>query len=99
MIGLKKLLNNKLVYYAILALSALNVVGYLCARSYECLAIFAGSYYVCCQFQKNKVLCLMAALLVANVIFGCGQVREAFKEGACPADCTAGCDDQDQCLE
>ena len=78
----KKLLNNKLVFYAVAALAVVNVAGYATTRSYPCLGAFAVSALVVNHFLKNKVLALLGGLFVANFFYGCGRVHESFKTGA-----------------
>ena len=77
----KKLLNNKLVFYAVAALAVVNVAGYATTRSYPCLGAFAVSALVVNHFLKNKVLALLGGLFVANFFYGCGRVHESFKTG------------------
>jgi hypothetical protein len=70
---LEKLLNNKNVLYLVVALAVLCSLGYLCVSSYECLAVFAVVYFICCNYVKNKVICIVAALFVSNFLFGCSM--------------------------
>ena len=77
----KKLLNNKLVFYAVAALAVVNVAGYATTRSYTCLGAFAVAALVVNHFLKNKVLALLGGLFVANFFYGCGRVHESFKTG------------------
>tara|TARA_Y100000814_G_scaffold266441_1_gene220291 strand:- start:94 stop:627 length:534 start_codon:yes stop_codon:yes gene_type:complete len=77
----KKLLNNKLVFYAVAALAVVNVAGYATTRSYTCLGAFAVSALVVNHFLKHKVLALLGGLFVANFFYGCGRVHESFTEG------------------
>lgn len=66
-----KLLNSKNVLYLTIGLAVLCSLGYLCVSSYECLAVFVISYFVCCNYIKNKVICLLISLFLANFVFGC----------------------------
>ena len=68
---LEKLLNNKNVLYLVVALAVLCSLGYLCVASYECLAVFIVSYFITCNYIKNKVLCIGISLFVSNFLFGC----------------------------
>ena len=74
----QKLLNNKLVFYAVAALAVVNVAGYATTRSYPCLGAFAVSALVVNHFLKNKVLAL-GGLFVANFFYGCGRVHESME--------------------
>ena len=81
--------NNKYVRYALIALAAINVLGYMSVKSYECLALFGLSAYSAHCYCKNMAFALLIGLFVANFIFGCGRVSEGFREGA-------GKDDDDE---
>ena len=48
----------------------------------ECLGVFALTALVCQQYNKNMTVCLLAAIFAANVVFGCGRIKENFTEGA-----------------
>lgn len=71
--------KNKYVKYAVMALAALNVLGYLSVRSYECLALFGLSAYSANCYCKNVTCALLAGLFVANFVFGCSRVAEGMK--------------------
>ena len=79
---LQNVLKNKYVLYAVSALAVLNVLGYLSIGSMECLGVFALTALVCQQYNKNMTVCLLAAIFAANVVFGCGRIKENFTEGA-----------------
>lgn len=78
---LQNVLKNKYVLYAVSALAVLNVLGYLSIGSMECLGVFALTALVCQQYNKNMTVCLLAAIFAANVVFGCGRIKENFVEG------------------
>ena len=78
---LQNVLKNKYVLYAVSALAVLNVLGYLSIGSMECLGVFALTALVCQQYNKNMTVCLLAAIFAANVVFGCGRIKENFTEG------------------
>ena len=80
-------LNNKVLFYALAVLAGLNVVGYLSVRAYECLALFVLTAYSAQCYCKNKSASILAALFVANFVFGCGRVKEGFQEGADKKEC------------
>jgi len=75
---LQNVLKNKYVLYAVSALAVLNVLGYLSIGSMECLGVFALTALVCQQYNKNMTVCLLAAIFAANVVFGCGRIKENF---------------------
>ena len=72
------ILKNKYVCYALMALAALNVIGYLTVKAWECLALFLLTAYSAHCYCGNKSCAILAALFVANFVFGCGRVKEGF---------------------
>jgi hypothetical protein len=74
------ILKNKYVCYALMALAALNVIGYLTVKAWECLALFVLAGYSAHCYCKDKSCAILAALFVANFVFGCGRVKEGFEE-------------------
>ena len=96
-LSLQGVLNNKYVLYVVAALAVVNVVGYLSIGSMECLGVFAITALVCQQYCKNMTMCLLGALFVANVVFGCGRIKENF-EGMVNSDpgSQEGMDDDDE---
>jgi hypothetical protein len=79
---LEKALKSKALYYVALVLMVVNVLGYVSVGSVECIIVFAVTYYLSNSYTKNQSLDILVGLFVANVIFGCGRVREGFEEGA-----------------
>ena len=74
------LLKNKYVCYALMALAALNVIGYVTVKAWECLALFSLAGYSAHCYCKNVSVAILAALFVANFVFGCGRVKEGFED-------------------
>ena len=73
---IQKMLKSQNVLYAVIVLAILCALGFVCVSSYECLAILAITYLITCKYIKNKVVCLIISLFVANFIFGC---KSSFK--------------------
>ena len=85
--------------YAVSALAVLNVLGYLSIGSMECLGVFALTALVCQQYNKNMTVCLLAAIFAANVVFGCGRIKENF-DGSSPCNDTDNkCEDGKTCKD
>jgi hypothetical protein len=81
--NIDKFLHSKNVLYLTVGLAFLCSLGYLCVSSYECLAVFVVSYFVCCNYIKNRVVCLLISLFLSNFVFGCsfslrGRLFESF---------------------
>ena len=74
------LLKNKYVFYGLAVLAVLNVVGYVSVRAYECLALFVLTAYSAHCYCKNESCAILAALFVANFVFGCGRVKEGMED-------------------
>lgn len=74
--NVNKILKNKMLCYVAYVLALINIVGYINLGSFECLAVFGVAFYVLRHFTKNVTLQIFGGLLVSNVVFGCGRVRE-----------------------
>ena len=83
--ALNQLVNNKIVYYIVLAFAALNVLGYFSMRSWECIVLFSAVAYSANCYGKNMTVALLAGLFVSNFVFGCNRVKEGFEEAHTPA--------------
>lgn len=77
MMKLGSLLKNKYLCWAVMALSALTILGYVSSRAWECLVLFvAVAYGVNTFVHENTTVALLSALFAANFLFGCGRVKE-----------------------
>ena len=76
---LEKILKSKGLYYVALVLMVVNVLGYVSVGSLECIVVFAVTYYLSNSYTKNQSVDILCGLFVANVVFGCGRVREGFE--------------------
>jgi hypothetical protein len=74
-------LKSKYVYYAAVALMAINVLGYVSLGSIECVLVLGGAAYLANHFTKNRTADIFIGLFVSNILFGCGRLREGFQEG------------------
>ncbi len=77
-----KLLKNKYLYYAAVALMVINVLGYVAMGSIECILVLGGAAYLAQHFTQNRTADIFIGLFVANILFGCGRLREGLKNGA-----------------
>ena len=84
------ILKNKYVCYALMALASLNVIGYLTVKAWECLALFTLTAYGAHCYCKNVSCAILAALFVANFVFGCGRVKEGFTDAMKGGDAHVG---------
>ena len=76
-----KILNNKILCYALVVLAVLNVIGYITSSAWECLIVFLLAYYGAEQYFSNMSVSILVALFASNFVFGCGRVKETFVEG------------------
>lgn len=74
------ILKNKYVCYALMALAGLNIVGYVTVKAWECLALFLLTAYSANCYCKSNSCAILAALFVANFVFGCGRVKEGMED-------------------
>lgn len=82
MMKFDKLLKNKYLHYAAVALMVINVLGYVAMGSIECILVLGGAAYLAQHFTKNRTADIFIGLFVANILFGCGRLREGMKGGA-----------------
>jgi len=79
-----KLLKNKYLYYAAVALMVINVLGYVAMGSIECILVLGGAAYLAQHFTQNRTADIFIGLFVANILFGCGRLREGMGNGDDP---------------
>jgi len=79
-----KIVKSKYLYYAACVLAAINLLGYVSMGSMECILLFGASAYAANHFTNNRALDIFAGLFVANVLFGCGRIKDNVKEGMAP---------------
>ena len=67
-------------------LSTVMLLNFFRNNSLACLGVFGVSYYIACLYLKNKGLCLLAAIVVSTILFGCENNIEGLIEGVgeCP---------------
>lgn len=73
-------LKSKYLYYAAVALMAINVLGYVSLGSIECVLVLGGAAYLANQFTKNRTVDIFIGLFVSNILFGCGRLKEGFED-------------------
>ena len=66
------LLKNKYVCYALMALAALNVIGYVTVKAWECLALFALAGYSAHCYCNNVSVAIIAALFECLALSSAG---------------------------
>ena len=76
-----KLLKNKYLYYAAVALMVINVLGYVAMGSIECILVLGGAAYLAQHYTQNRTADIFIGLFVANILFGCGRLREGMEGG------------------
>ena len=81
-----KIIKNKYLYYAACALAGINLLGYVTMSSMECILLFVAATYSANHFTKNRTLDIFIGLFVANVLFGCGRIKEGMSHGAGGSD-------------
>ena len=73
--------NNKYVGYAIIALGAIHVLGYMGEKAWECMVFFGLTCIAVERKFKNRSVAILSGIFLANMIFGCGRtlgVSEGF---------------------
>lgn len=80
--NINKIITHKYFHCAAVVLMIFNIIGYISIQSMECVLIFGASAYAANHFTKNRGLDILIGLFVANVLFGCGRVKENFTSGS-----------------
>jgi len=78
--NINKIITHKYFHYTAIALMIFNIIGYVSIQSMECVLVFGAASYAANHFTKNRALDIFIGLFVANVLFGCGRVKEGFVE-------------------
>lgn len=76
----KSMLKNQYVLYAVMAVSALQLMGYFSINDPECLVLFVLSALASRAFSTNMVVNLGVALAASNVLFA-GKCARRVVEG------------------
>jgi hypothetical protein len=76
--NINKIISHKYFHYTAIALMIFNIIGYVSIQSMECVLVFGAASYAANHFTKNRALDIFIGLFVANVLFGCGRVKEGF---------------------
>ena len=63
-----------------LFLATMNIIGYLTTGAYECLLVFSVAYAGVNHLCKNQTCAILGCLFAANLLWGCGRVKETFVE-------------------
>ena len=77
--NIQKIIKNKYLYYVACVLAAINLLGYISQGSMECILLFAVGTYAANHFTKNRTLDIFVGLFAANVLFGCGRIKEGLE--------------------
>ena len=78
--NIQKIIKNKYLYYVACVLAAINLLGYISQGSMECILLFAVGTYAANHFTKNRTLDIFVGLFAANVLFGCGRIKEGMED-------------------
>ena len=97
--NINKIITHKYFHYTAIALMIFNIIGYVSIQSMECVLIFGAAAYAANHFTKNRALDILIGLFVANVLFGCGRVKENFTSSSIVKNLTNVVEglDEDEC--
>jgi hypothetical protein len=99
---LKGLLNNKYALYAVIAMSAMQVMGYFTVNDPECLVLFVLVAMASRAFSKNMLINLGSAIVASNVLFAgkcVKKVAEGFAEGMEEGEDAPPSEEPEECPE
>ena len=76
-----KLLTNKYFLYAMVFLSATNMIGYLAMNRLNAVIFFALVSLITYHFNKNMAIVLLIALVATNLLMANKRIREGLDNG------------------
>ena len=72
-------LENKMLFYVILAIAVLNVIAYLSVEDWNSLIFFFLAGFLAHAFKLGNTLSLIVAILSANIFRATKSMREGLK--------------------
>ena len=67
-VGIKKILNSKVLLYLVYFITAMNLFGYVNLNDFNSIALFTLVSYVTSFFNKNHAVILLTGILITNML-------------------------------
>ena len=77
--SVNKIVNHKAFFWTSIILTSLLFYVYIKDRSYKCILLFIAFSLISNSYCKNVALALFLSMLVSNIIFGCGKMKEGLE--------------------
>jgi hypothetical protein len=84
--SLKKIINSKHFFWTSIILTSLLFYVYIKDKSYKCILLFIAVSLISNSYCKNVALALFVSMLVSNIIFGCGKMKEGLENKTDPTE-------------
>jgi len=75
----KQFLSNQTVLYVVFGLSLASLLGYVMTNKTDAVVFFLLSGFITSHFSKNMTVILLVSLLVTNLVFTVGRMREGME--------------------
>lgn len=75
----KQFLSNQTVLYVVFGLSLASLLGYVMTDKTDAVVFFLLAGYITTHFSKNMTVVMLVSLLVTNLIFTVGRMREGME--------------------
>ena len=93
------ILKNKYFLYVVLALALINVLGYLSAKRFDCIAVFVVTGLLCSYFSKNMTVNLLVAIIVTAALCTRNDLLEGMHHEGEKEDDEDEDEDEDDAIE
>lgn len=85
--SLQKVLSNKIIFYGLVAISLINVLGYVSLNQWNALALYLSMMILMSFFSDNMTINILASLMISNCIVCANMLNyytkfQGIKEGA-----------------
>jgi len=89
--SISKFLSNKIVFYIVVVLAIINIIGYLAISNFNAIVFFILIGLITYQFSKNVTIVLLVTLIATSLLVSTKMI----KEGMATKDLTTVEDDEE----
>lgn len=75
----KQFLSNQTVLYVVFGLSLASLLGYVMTNKTDAVIFFLLAGFITSHFSKNMTVIMLVSLLVTNMVFTVGRMREGME--------------------
>ena len=92
--SISKFLSNKIVFYIVLILAIINIIGYLAMSNFNAIVFFILIGVITHQFSKNITIVLLITLIATSLLVS----TKLIKEGMETAEIIPNIDEEEEAL-